>query len=577
MPEVKEEKKSEKIDWVTKIEGYWTSYRDNVLEKYRPKWLEFYQKYSNYVDPNDQAHENNTFIPRCYENVETVVPRISLAYFSVKPPVQAAPRSSDDIQQAETITDVLAYFNERLNYFDYVNKLVKMASIYGISIAKSAWDKKNNMPIRYIVHPQDFFIDPTATTLEEASYCGDRKIRPLSYLRRMEAKGLYENINEVVAKKQVYSPSSELLTDQKSVHDLQNPHSIGTDKDDPSYEVVEAYVDWGKRLVTICGGVEIRNEVNPFIHDMSKFEAGTHYPYAPVFLTQDVVEFYGIGTIEPIRYVQDDINDLHRGQSDYIARSINGIVLTAASEWETSGSWKWKQGNKWKMNDINGAKILDMKPLAPESWAMGTRLDGIVDRTNAMSDYVTGAGGSNESATGAALLARAADNRLKLQLFNVQNCLNRLMSFDIKNIQAFMPEEMIIRVTGKPFIKVKRSDIQAEVDVFAAGVSDLTTKEMKRSQLMNLVTITMTSGIPQLMLTEGKKVNMTEIYRQILETFEFKNMDSIISDIPMGDMGGSIPIGGQPPARQPNIGEVQDLLKPEAESTSPLQMVPIGG
>ena len=556
---------------VEKVTGYWTSYRDNVLEKYRPKWLEFYQKYSSFINDNGE-HENNTFIPRCYDSVETAVPRISLAYFSVKPPVQAAPRSANDIQQAETITDVLAFINEKLNYFDFVNRLVKMAAIYGISIAKSGWNNKTNMPIRYVVNPQDFFIDPTASCIEEAEYCGDRKVRTLSYLRKMEEAGIYKNINDVELKKMYYSPGTELLTDQKAVNDMQNPYQFGVDKDNPQFEVIECYIKATNKIVTIAGGVEIRNEDNPF--------PSKEFPYAPVILTPGIVEFYGMGLIEPIRYLQDDLNDLHRSQSDYIARSVNGIIMSGISEWEQSKTWQWKQGANWKVNNLDQVKQFDMKPLAPESWQMGARLDSVIDRTNALSDYVRGTAGGNESATGASLLAQAADTRLKLQLYNVQNCLNRLMSFDIKNIQAFMPAEFIIRITQKPYFKpVKLEEIQGEFDIFAAGISDLTTKEMKRSQLMNLVTITMSSGIPQLLLTEGKKVNMTEIYRQILETFEFKNMDSIITDIPMG---GGLPQGGVAPQGNatgmlPEMGAMSDLLKPVAESTSPLQTASQGG
>jgi hypothetical protein len=117
-------------------------------------------------------------------------------------------------------------------------------------------------------------------------------------------------------------------------------------------------------------------------------------------------------------------------------------------------------------------------------------------------------------------------------------------------------------------------DIQGEFDVTAAGISDLSTKESKRSQLTNLLNVLISSGIGQIMAVEGKRLMFTDLLKQILETFEMKNMDSVIQDLPKSQpilnpasdmMGGGNSL--------PN--NLEEVLKSTAESTAPNQQLPV--
>lgn len=552
------------------VKKYWLQYKNLVIERLRPRWREYYQKYRGYLESKRRGgRESTLFVPRSFDSVETIVPRLLLAIYSVKPPFQMAPRGASDVQFAETLTDVYQYYSDITNQYGTVAQALRNVCIYGTGIIKSGWNGIYQRPERYNVDIHEFFIDPAALEIEDAEFAGDRKIRSLSYLKKMEANGTYKNISVVAEKGEKFAQPSDLTTDNMMVSGLINPNEMKRQMDkDPLYEVIECWIDGGATVITIAGGVMIRSEANPFPHQT--------FPYSPIKMLPDTTEFHGIGAIEPIRFLQDQINDFNNATMDYVMRSVNQIMKVGVSEWENASTWQFKQGAKWKVNQMEGVQPLDMKPLPPEAFALVTQMNNYVDRTLSLSDYTRGTNsGGAESATGASLLAQAADSRLKLQLYYCQHYLQRMVELETKCIQEWVPEQFMIRISEKPYVKpVDRQAIAGEFDVFAAGIADLSTKETKRAQLTNLLSMILSTGSPQLLALQGKRLDLALIYKQIFDTYELKNPDSLMTDVPQEPQA---PMGGpQAPAPQ-NAGgpaNMGAMLQEQAQTTAPLQLDP---
>ena len=555
------------------VRKYWEQYRVMVVERLRPRWREYYQKYRSYLEQRRRGNRESTlFIPRSFDSVETIVPRILLAIYSVNPPFQMAPRGASDVDFADTLTEVYQYFGEVTNQYGTVAQALRNVCIYGTGIIKSGWNAQLKRPERYNVDIHEFFIDPAALEIEDAEFCGDKKVRSLSYLKNMESRGLYTGVDAVKKDGQRFSTPSDLTTDNMMVTGLINPNDIKQKMDDdPLYEVIECWIDGGATVLTIAGGKLIRSEANPFPHQT--------FPYSPIKMIPDTTEFHGIGAIEPIRFLQDQLNDFNNASMDYVMRSINQIMKVGISEWENSSSWQFKQGAKWKVNQMDGVQPLDMKPLPAEAFSVTTQLNAYIDRALSLSDYSRGfQGGSVESATGASLLAQAADNRLKLQLYYCQQYLKRMVNMEAQCIQEWVPDQFVIRITEHPYTKpIDRAAIQGEFDVFAAGISDLATKETKRSQLTNLLQTILTTGAPQLLALQGKKLDMGLLFKQIFDTYEIKNSDALMKDIPAPPPGVPGAPAGMPGQQAPvaqNVGgpgNLTDLLQQQATEKSPLQ------
>ena len=567
------ENRMTEVEAQAKVQKFWNQYRTMVIERMRPKWREFYQKYRSYLELKRKGgRESTLFIPRSFDSVETIVPRLLLAIYSVNPPFQMAPRNSMSVAFADTLTEVYQYYSDVTNQYSTVAQALRGTCIYGTGIIKSGWDNALKRPSRYIVNINEFFKDPSAMEIEDCEYAGDVKVRSLSYLKSMEKRGIYKNIGKVEKDGEIFAQPSDLTTDNYMVQGLTNPYEVKRMVDaEPQYQVVECWLDNGSFVITLAGGVLVRAESNPFPHQT--------FPYSPIKMIPDTTDFYGIGALEPIRFLQDQINDFNNATMDYIMRSVNQIMKVGVGEWENSSSWQFKQGAKWKVNTMDGVQPLDMKPLPSEAFAMTSQLNGYLDRTLSLSDYTRGANtGGAESATGASLLAQAADSRLKLQLFYCQKYLQRMVELEAKCIQEWVPDNFIVRVTGHPYVKpISRDAIQGEFDVFAAGISDMATKETKRAQLTNLLNMILTSGAPQLLALQGKRLDMAQLFKNIFNTYEFPNVDTLMTDIPPQPQ---IPQGG---GMQSPVGDLgmptgpTDIAKSQAESVAPMQLDPFKG
>ena len=491
-----------------------------------------------------------------------------------------SPRNASSVDFADILTQVYQYYADVTDQFSTVAQALRGVTIYGTGIIKSGWDPLLKRPTRYIVNINDFFKDPTAMEIEDSEMAGDRKVRSLSYLKGMQDRKIYNNISEVEGSGERFAQPSDLQTDNAMKTNLQNQNEIKRQMDDdPLFEVIEDWIDNGQTVLTIAGGKLIRSEPNPFPHET--------FPYSPIKMIPDTTDFHGIGALEPIRFLQDQINDFNNSTMDYIMRSVNQIMKVGVSEWENSAAWQFKQGAKWKVNNMEGVQPLDMKPLPSEAFAMTSQLNAYLDRTLALSDYTRGVHeGSVESATGASLLAQAADSRMKLQLFYCQHYLQRMVRLEAECIQEWVPEQFMIRVTGHPFVrKIDRSAIQGEFDVFSAGISDLSSKDTKRAQLTNLINMILSSGAPQLLAMQNKRLDMASLFKQIFDTYELKNSDTLMTDVtpqPAPGVGGSpmAPNGAAPGGPQPPVADMgiptnpMDITKDTAEAAQPMLQAP---
>lgn len=543
-----------------RVKEFYESYRKNVIDKWKDKWAEYYRKYRSILEESNHR-ESNLFIPRCFDSVETVVPRLVLALFSTDPAFKMMPVGPSDVEAAKLMTTLLSYYYRVGNLFATVFNATKSQEIFNTSLIKSAWDEVKKIPVHYVVQVGDFFIDETALSIEEAEYCGDRKIRSLEYLRQKEEEGIYKNIDKVKQDGSRYSHNSsgsgDISATARSIIGLDSPYKTDDDKN-PKYEVLECF--YNGSVITTAGGVLIRND-----------EWEGEFPYSPIITCPDCMDFFGIGTVEPIRYIQDEINDLNNAFLDNTVQTLRPISKVSVNEFDRYKSWVNGSNRVWIMNDIkNGHEFDRVPPVNQQVFSHYGMLNESLDRTNGLTDYVRGMKTTGEgSATEATILAQAADNRLKLKLFMLQHCLKRMVKIDIENIQKFADEEFIVRLTEEPlaFQTFKRIGLKGNMDIYPMGAAELVSRDVKRAQYINLLGTLINPAITEQLAFEGKQFNLSLLLRQILETFETKELDKIITGgAPRPVSAPVLPAGNTPPV------DLASVLKSTAESTAPLQI-----
>ena len=190
------------------------------------KWKRYYELYRSYVE-NRSDGLSNLFIPLVFAAIETVLPRLVEAIFASRPYLAVLPREPQDVDNARVMETLIDYqLVDKMNIVRKFNNWIRECLIYGTAVGKVGWRFETRPRIVRVPRLEifgvkfgettkeeqtvfyddpdfepidlfDFFIDPDATTIDEAAFCIHRFYRSMSYLKKQAENGIYENIDEL--------------------------------------------------------------------------------------------------------------------------------------------------------------------------------------------------------------------------------------------------------------------------------------------------------------------------------------------------------------------------------------------
>jgi hypothetical protein len=279
-------------------------------EPYKTKWDRFYKMYRGVLEETNYPWQSNVWVPVSFSTVETVVPRL----VSNRPQI------------------------DKMGMNVILPEAVKEMCIYGTTILKVFWLKKEgnifqkemvdeNMPeigtvttdkegIIYngpkceVVDLYDFFIDPRATTIDEAEWVIHRTVRSYEYIMGMAKEGKYKN-TQLLKDSSSFASNDDQKSERRSAIGLSLPDTM---KNQNLVELLECW--WDDRIVTIANrSIVIREDKNPYKHGKKPFVA---------CVDQKVPhEFYGTGELEPIETLQYELNDRRNQRMDNVTLVLN--------------------------------------------------------------------------------------------------------------------------------------------------------------------------------------------------------------------------------------------------------------
>jgi hypothetical protein len=324
-------------------------------KNHRERWEELYALYRSHKAFRDwyqRTGENDRdtglkdqqrlwgeelFIPRAFETVEQVLPRV----VTQLPTVPIAPRGDTLPENVENMRTLVEMQHRQVGYDLVLQEIAKSGFIFGLGVGKGPFWRTETRSMPVVVpgvrvewaremqektlfdDPDfedvdifDFFWDPFAKSLK-ASECGwviHRTWRSTAYcIRRLVTpaeKGGWNNPFafppsdvEGMASGTRFGTFHQKRLAHAGHSDLSLPESAGG-----LHEVWE-YHD-GKQVVTVLDRqVPVQVGPNPAAHGEIPFHA-----FRPT--TSGVRELVGIGEIEPIRDLQLEINHLRTGRRD---------------------------------------------------------------------------------------------------------------------------------------------------------------------------------------------------------------------------------------------------------------------
>lgn len=424
-----------------------------IWEPYHKQWVtranHFYALYRNYQNWKKALAGTTTdrglddvmrdgqgtfgpemFVPMCYSIIETQVPAM-LAQAPVMDNI--LPRNEASEANVANVKAMIESQHENINYELRLQTIAKDGLIYGTGVQKCHWRKdyrksKQNMPSAdpaggmvpvelydlvfddpdaIAVDPKDFIVDPFSADLEYADGAFHRTWRSNRYVQRMAASKQWRNLEGIVDLGGIAETSryDELRTEREAAVPQPARETQGASGKQPVHEVLEFHD--GENVITVLDRkVVVASGPNPNWHRKLPFQI-----YRPTELTHEI---HGIGEIEPIEQLQEELNVL-RTERRYNA----ALVLQKVFAYHEGMVEKEDIGfGPGFLIGVNGdpremLREIQVGDIPNSSYEEEDRITADFDRTSGISDAVSGAGLSpGDTATGTQMAFSAASQRI---------------------------------------------------------------------------------------------------------------------------------------------------------------------
>jgi hypothetical protein len=506
------------------------------------KWVRWYKLYRSYTEKKDTGA--NLFIPYTFSAIESVVPRLISTMFASRPFIGVLPVNEESVDKAKMHEKLLDYqLTQRINTIELASMWIKEALMYGTSHIKPVWryeirNVKQKVPVTSILgvsmeskyqdteivayddpHVEhidiwDIYVDPDATNVDDAEYVVHRVFRTKEHIKRMAQNGIYKNIEKIGNS---FSPTSS-----DEIGSEERMSSIGLSKSPKQQDKIELLEYWtDERIIVVANrSAIIRNEPNPFWHGKKPFIRIVDHPVPH--------EYYGIGEIEPIEYLQYELNDTRNQRMDNVNLVLNRMWKVLRGSDIIPEQLISRPGGFIEVDDMGDIEEIKFTDVTSSSYKEEEEIKRDIDRTVGVFDYARGeTTDRRETATTASILSNAANERFKLKVQLMEDMgLRRLGLMLIQLNQQFIDSERVIRVVGDDGVNfeiLSPEDIIGEFDIMPIGstVEPIINKETRVNQLISLYGV----------MKDSPHINQSEFLKKILETADIKDTSRII--IPM--------------------------------------------
>lgn len=556
---------------------------------YHRTWEDCWKLYNNIRTDDGEAYDGiaNTFVPMTFSTIETMVSAIA----GGKPRFGYKATKKDQEQDTKVLTAKVDYFWDCDKWSIKTINWVRNVLMYGTGVVYLWWDidkpRMINVPLR------DFYIDPTASCIEDAAYIGRRFLTTLDELRSYEVvdpktgkmEPMYKNLDKIELSKGEDNGNTGDPTDKQ-----EKDMWMGSTIPNAASTQVECIEYWDRekdRVYVIANrSVEIRNDENPY-KKQAKAKGDKYAKGLVPFVAQrdyvDEALFYGKGEIEPIMQEQELLNDLTNQTTDSVTYTLNQMYTLDPAFSDYINDVENIPGAVYPFP--NGALQPVQKGIVPSAaFNQIANIKQEIRETTSASEVAKGVDQSVSNVTATQIQAQqmSAGQRfgIKLTQFEEEG-FHDLGKLVFQMIQLFVSNKQNVRISDENGISWEeydpdkfKGDYEPEVQLAS------TIKEVKMAddQKADAIFQSMVSN-PLVDQTELTKMYLMK--RFDLDPDETQkllvqpdNPETAMPGVPMGmEQGGQLgvpggmpapeapPMGAMPEAPQPVTLEAKDLIK----------------
>ena len=329
------------------------------------------------------------------------------------------------------------------------------------------------------ISPFDVYVDPQATTLEEASWIAQRLVRPLE-----EAK----NDNR-------YKPSARKRLSNNYVPDVDKEEINDKAQYLPEQVVIWEYYDMKANTLSVYA-----DGADEFLIDPVAMPYAYGQPFVMVRNYDVPDQFYPIGDLESIESLQLELdktrsqlmNDRKRYARKWLYHERSfGPEGREALESEDDGRMVPVVDENKPLSEV--VVPMPQIPMSADMYNYSAIIEDDINTVSGISEYARGAMPEiRRTATESSIIADAQNARAADKLAIVEICISHVARRVIQLMQQFMTGDQIARVTSvggeDMFVNYTRDDITGEYDFSVqAGSTQPMNDTIRKQQAISLM------------------------------------------------------------------------------------------
>lgn len=473
---------------------------DLALENQRPKFERFndfdyiFHSKLKYFDPNIPS---KVFNPSAWSFVETIVTRM----LSKDPVVSYKPREVSDNVQSSIHSDMFSYWYDKDEVYPKMVEWVKSSLIYGTGIVKIDWYTSPTRFVKSYVYDEngeaiidengkyviketptidyddprlqnvniyDFFVDPMATSIDDAKWVIHQYWVDIEELEQENKKA--EQFGKVVySKSGLKKLKASKISETEFEQERRRASGYNDNKGDNTVDRVKIWEMWedNKCVVIADESIVLREEENYYWHGKK--------PFIRIVDSINIKDFYGKGEIEPIEKIIHAINTVQNQRITNVNRILSPM-------WKAKGTvddeeLQFTDNGIIHVNDINDADFVPMPNVTQTAIQEQNTLMEVAQRALGVTDYVQGLQTPGQTAKEVEIKTSQANSRFahKVKLFESMG-LRKLGEFVYQLYQQFVTTSKVVRVvgqSGEKFVRVTADQLSGEYDVTPEAESTL--------------------------------------------------------------------------------------------------------
>ncbi len=442
-----------------------------------------------------------------------------------------------------------------------------------MSVAKVYWDYKkgeHDKPCIDLVDKLDFFYDPNVDNFDDLRWAIHKTQRHIDDLR---ADKKYSNVDKIMPRNSGPYDQDGYKAQRKTVI------QVTQKSPDSAASLVDVYEYWGfispgvdeqglplpeeNMLITIANkNTVLREEKNPFMDILP----GNALPFVPLYDLDVPFEIEGIGEIEPIEKLQEELNDTRNQRMDNVTLILNRMWEVIRSANVEEEDFVSMPGKVFRSNIPNGIREITTPDVTRSAYEEERLIKEDIQQTSVGSSSVDiAATKKSETATGILATQDAGDTRTESKVLNMRIAVKKLWRIILALDQAFLDKDFVVRIKGQAgvgFQKMKPSDIKGnfDIDVEVESQQNRLVKKQEAMQLYQLALQTPNANIPK-------------AYKDLLELYDKSNPDEYVLPPPPPkppEPALSISLRGElPPLATLGAARMAGL---DAQSADPMQV-----